>query len=40
MRNRMNLIELALGAMVVERHQAELELALQLEPLIKPHQDR
>lgn len=40
MRNRMNLIELALGASVVERHQAELELALQLEQLIKSHQGR
>jgi hypothetical protein len=38
MRNRMNLIEFALGASVVERHQAELELALQLEQLIKTHQ--
>lgn len=40
MRNRMNLIEFALGASVVERHQAELELALQLEQLIKIHQGR
>lgn len=40
MRNRMNLIELALGASVVERHQAELELALQLEQLIKTDQRR
>jgi sugar diacid utilization regulator len=40
MRNRMNLIELALGASVVERHQAELELALQLEQLIETDQRR
>ena len=34
MRNRMDLIELALGRSIVEQHQAELELALQLEQLI------
>jgi DNA-binding PucR family transcriptional regulator len=39
MRNRMDLIEQALGAILV-KHQAELELALQLENLITTRQDR
>ncbi len=40
MRNRMNLIERALGPSIVEQHQAELELALQLEQLINAHRGR